>query len=222
MKYSLTVNCRKIGICHKSSKRKIHLTVMIVREYHLDTYWHFMFPIDSPDTIIAEGQSHHEGQSRPPSVRPARHLRALHRHIFVLFVVTPRDHSSFAAPKCIRRIKKEKEKGENGDGKRDWVTGRLTEDPIVIATASSHGHDDSQCRCPLPRPRRSLIPHGNPCPVTKAKKVGIYTCAISRLGERSWRKSPRRVTYISFAFVTDRLRGRSWDFAIISTWPHEQ
>jgi len=145
---------------------------MIVREYHLDTYWHFMFPIDSPDTIIAEGQSHHEGQSRPPSVRPACHLRALHRHIFVLSVVTPRGHSSFAAPKCIRRIKKEREKGENGEGKRDWVTGRLTEDSIVIATASSHGHDDSQCRCPLPQLRRSLIPHGNPCPVTKAKKVG--------------------------------------------------
>lgn len=140
-----------------------------------------MFPIDSPDTIIAEGQSHHEGQSHPPSVRPARHLRALHRHIFVLSVVTPRDHSSFAAPKCIRRIKKEREKGENGDGKRDWVTGRLTEDSIVIATASSHGHDDSQCRCPLPRLRRSLIPHGNPCPVTKAKKVGdLYVRNLAR------------------------------------------
>lgn len=140
-----------------------------------------MFSIDSPDTITAEGQSHHEGQSHQPSVRPARHLRALHRHIFVLSVVTPRDHSSFAAPKCMRRRKKEREKGENGDGKRDWVTGRLTEDSIVIATASSHGHD-SQCRCPLPRPRRSLIPHGNPCPVTKAKKVGTYTCAISEKG----------------------------------------
>ncbi|TGZ53594.1 Uncharacterized protein DBV15_05152 [Temnothorax longispinosus] len=136
-----------------------------------------MFPIDSPDTITAEAR---RSISPALSVRPARHLRALHRHIFVLFVVTPRDHSSFAAPKCIQWIKKkEREKGENGDGKRDWVTGRLTEDSIVIATASSHGHDDSQCRCPLPRPRRSLIPHGNPCPVTKAKKVGIYTCAIS-------------------------------------------
>jgi len=140
-----------------------------------------MFPIDSPDTIIAEGQSHHEGQSHPPSVRPARHLRALHRHIFVLFVVTPRDHSSFAAPKCIRWIKKEREKGENGDGKRDWVTGRLTEDSIVIATTSSHGHDDSQCRCPLPRPRH-IAPSFRAeilAPSRRRRKSGIYTCAIS-------------------------------------------
>lgn len=78
-----------------------------------------MLPIDSSDTIIVEGQSHHEGQFYPPSVRPARHLRALHRHIFVLLVVTPRDHSSFAAPKCIQWIKK----GEGKGRKRRWKEG---------------------------------------------------------------------------------------------------
>lgn len=87
-----------------------------------------MFLIDSPDTIIAEGQSRHEGQSLfPPSVRPARHLRALHRHIFVLFVVTPRAHSQRQSG-CDVKKKKGEKREKNGGGKKDWVTGRLTED----------------------------------------------------------------------------------------------
>lgn len=205
---------------------------MIVGEYHLDTYWHFMFPIDSPDTIIAEGQSRHEGQSRPPSVRPARHLRALHRHIFVLFVVTPRAHSSSAAPKWMRRKrererkkgrrKREKTEEEKRKGLGDWPADWRLDRNCNGVESWSRRHSMSLSSPSAAAARRSLIPHEYPCPVTKAKKVreerergGIHQ--YDRAGrERSWRKSPPRV-YVSFAFVTDRsrLRSRNSLFAII-------
>lgn len=126
MKYSLPVNCREIGICHKSSKEKnpgnrydrSRISSRYVLTFHV------------PDWL---GWYHHCWRSVPPrrsispALCPSRHLRALHRHIFVLFVVTPCAHSSSVAPKWMRRKEKKKKKGEkrekNEGGKKglgDW------------------------------------------------------------------------------------------------------
>jgi len=82
-----------------------------------------MFPIDSPDTIIAEGQSRHEGQSRSPSVRPARRLRALHRHTFSCLV---RGHAVPRSGYDIKR-KKEREKRERKERRKREKIERETE-----------------------------------------------------------------------------------------------
>lgn len=210
MKYSLPVNCREIGICHKSSMEKIpgnrydrpRISSRYVLTFHV------------PDWL---GWYHHCWRSVPPrrsispALRPSRpssscssssYLRALRGHAVRPFVV-PRRRSG-----CDVKKKKgeEREKNEGGKKRTGWLAGWLKTRKIVIATAwPSHGHDDwvnvvvLSRGCATPSFCAEIL-----APSHESEESRDSSAAI-RSGERSWRKSPRRrVTSRSLSSSIDR------------------
>jgi len=173
MKYSLTVNCRKIGICHKSSKRKIHLnrydrsriSSRYVLTFHVPDWlaryhhcWRSVLPRRSISPALCP--------SRPSSsCSSSSYLRALRGHAARSFVVR-RAEVYTMDKKGEGKGRKWRWKEGLGDWPADWRLDRNCNDVESWSRRQSMSLSSSSTAS-----HRSLIPRGNPC-VTKAKKVG--------------------------------------------------